>query len=230
MTGVEAFGGERPVGAALRPVNVWLAGPTSVVSEGLQRVFEPVPVLRFRGSVPATLADLAEVVHRDDIVLIDPHGIEDWEGLLIWAGRTGVRLVAFADRVSEVVLVRSFQEGLCGHLPTTVDPDRLASAVAVIAEEHHVAGEPAAPRPACVGGPGADGDPRAWPGAGLGLTRRESEVFVALGDGLSNAEIAERLILGEETVRTHLRALYRKLGVRDRCAAVAAGLRLGILE
>ena len=69
-----------------------------------------------------------------------------------------------------------------------------------------------------------------WPGAHLGLSQRESEVLHLLVNGLSNRAIAQRLILGEETVKTHTRAIYRKLNVEDRSQAVAASLREGIFH
>lgn len=67
-----------------------------------------------------------------------------------------------------------------------------------------------------------------WPGAHLGLTQRESEVLELLVKGHSNRAIATRLMLGEETIKTHLRGVYRKLGVSDRAQAVAFALREGL--
>jgi DNA-binding NarL/FixJ family response regulator len=69
-----------------------------------------------------------------------------------------------------------------------------------------------------------------WPGAHLGLTQRESEVLSLLVAGLSNRAIAARLVVGEETVKTHSRGIYRKLGVSDRAGAVAAALREGVFH
>jgi DNA-binding NarL/FixJ family response regulator len=69
-----------------------------------------------------------------------------------------------------------------------------------------------------------------WPGARLGLTQRESEVLAHLVAGLSNRAIAGKLVLGEETVKSHVRAIYRKLEVGDRAGAVAAALREGIFR
>jgi DNA-binding NarL/FixJ family response regulator len=55
-----------------------------------------------------------------------------------------------------------------------------------------------------------------------GLTDREIEVLHLVADGLSNAEIAERLVLSERTVHAHLRSIYDKLGVSTRTAAAHA--------
>ncbi|MGH3788761.1 MAG: response regulator [Pseudonocardiaceae bacterium] len=67
-----------------------------------------------------------------------------------------------------------------------------------------------------------------WPGARLGLTQRESEVLSLMVAGSSNRAIAAELIVGEETVKSHVRGIYRKLDVNDRAAAVAAALREGL--
>jgi len=69
-----------------------------------------------------------------------------------------------------------------------------------------------------------------WPGAGMGLTQRESEVLELIVAGLSNRAVASRLVLGEETVKTHLRGLYRKLEVNDRAGAVTVALREGLFR
>ncbi|MGQ0576009.1 MAG: response regulator [Pseudonocardia sp.] len=69
-----------------------------------------------------------------------------------------------------------------------------------------------------------------WPGARHGLTHRESEVLALLVTGLSNRAIAHRLVVGDETVKSHMRAIYRKLAVGDRAGAVAVALREGIFQ
>ncbi len=69
-----------------------------------------------------------------------------------------------------------------------------------------------------------------WPGARQGLTQRESEVLSLAVTGLSNRGIAGKLIIGDETVKSHLRSIYRKLEVSDRTTAVAAALREGIYK
>jgi DNA-binding NarL/FixJ family response regulator len=69
-----------------------------------------------------------------------------------------------------------------------------------------------------------------WPGARQGLTQRESEILSYVVNGLSNRGIATKLVIGDETVKSHLRSIYRKLGVSDRTGAVATALREGIYQ
>ncbi|MDF2583370.1 MAG: LuxR family transcriptional regulator [Mycobacterium sp.] len=69
-----------------------------------------------------------------------------------------------------------------------------------------------------------------WPGVRQGLTQRESEILSYVVNGLSNRGIASKLVIGDETVKTHLSSIYRKLGVSDRTGAVATALREGIYQ
>jgi DNA-binding NarL/FixJ family response regulator len=73
---------------------------------------------------------------------------------------------------------------------------------------------------------GADGAPV---GRRLTLTERELQVLRGMADGKSNAEIGRELFVSEDTVKTHARRLFRKLGARDRAHAVAAGFRAGLV-
>jgi len=69
-----------------------------------------------------------------------------------------------------------------------------------------------------------------WPGAHLGLTQRESEVLSLLVANHSNKGIAGKLVVSEDTIKTHIRGLYRKLGVSERGGAIAAALREGLFH
>src|SRR5258706_12270817 len=62
------------------------------------------------------------------------------------------------------------------------------------------------------------------------LTERELQVLCGMADGKSNAEIGRDLFVSEDTVKTHARRLFRKLGDRDRAHAVAAGFRTGLVN
>ncbi|WP_319463822.1 helix-turn-helix transcriptional regulator [Micromonospora sp. RTP1Z1] len=89
----------------------------------------------------------------------------------------------------------------------------------------------------------ADGEPEPAPSSGqqrtgagarngrtpVGLTERELQVLLGMAEGKSNAEIGRELFVSEDTVKTHARRLFRKLGARDRAHAVAAGFRAGLV-
>jgi DNA-binding CsgD family transcriptional regulator len=62
------------------------------------------------------------------------------------------------------------------------------------------------------------------------LTERELEVLAGMCEGRSNAEIGRSLFLSEDTVKTHARRLFKKLGAVDRANAVALGYRWGLVR
>jgi DNA-binding NarL/FixJ family response regulator len=70
----------------------------------------------------------------------------------------------------------------------------------------------------------------AEPGSSINLTEREMQVLRGMSQGKSNGQIGRELYLSEDTVKTHARRLFRKLGVRDRAQAVAHGFRRGLVS
>jgi len=85
-----------------------------------------------------------------------------------------------------------------------------------------------------VGAPDANAVPVGVPTSGaipgVPLTKREIEVLTGMSHGRSNAQIGAELYLSEDTVKTHARRLFRKLGASDRAQAVAIGLRRGLIQ
>ena len=72
--------------------------------------------------------------------------------------------------------------------------------------------------------------PRQPSDPGVQLTERKLQVLRGMSQGKSNGQIGRELYLSEDTVKTHARRLFRKLGVRDRAQAVAHGFRRGLVS
>jgi DNA-binding NarL/FixJ family response regulator len=72
--------------------------------------------------------------------------------------------------------------------------------------------------------------PEATSGRLDNLTRRELEVLALIGEGLSNQEIGDRLVLGQATVKTHVNRVFAKTGVRDRAQAVRYAIANGLVS
>jgi DNA-binding NarL/FixJ family response regulator len=111
----------------------------------------------------------------------------------------GIRAVAAGDAVIAPALTRRLLDAYAKHLP------RVSSS-----------------RSGQAGQRTAD-DPRV-----RALTEREYEIFVAIGQGWSNSEIAERLVVAESTVKTHVGRVLAKVGARDRVQAVILAYDLGL--
>ncbi|MEE6263281.1 response regulator transcription factor [Plantactinospora sonchi] len=113
--------------------------------------------------------------------------------------------------------------GSTGGAPTASDPPGRA------APDPRGRGGPEPRAESRAGDPGRPEPERAGPPRRPLLTEREMQVLVGMADGKSNAEIGRELFVSEDTVKTHARRLFRKLGARDRAHAVAAGFRAGLV-
>ena len=223
-------------------VRIVLADDQVLVRAGFRVILESEPGLR----VVAEAADGAQAVeavvaHRPDVVCLDVQmpGVDGLE-----AAR---RITALDDPPAVLVLTTfdtddalfaALAAGASGFLLKNASPEKLIEAVRTVARGDALlapdvtrrvisrATEPrtTAPVPApSVAAPATDGRVP-------GLTEREAEVLRLLGRGLSNAEIAAHLFVGEATVKTHVSNVLQKLGVRDRIQAVVWAYEHGVVR
>lgn len=137
-------------------------------------------------------------------------------------------LILTTYHVDETVYA-ALRVGASGFLLKDAAPQELVAAVRVIAAGEAWLGPAVAKR--LLTEFAARPDPRVpTPAEMQQLTSREREVFVLVAHGLSNAEIADRLVVGEATVKTHLGRVLIKLGLRDRAQAIAAAYHSGLVK
>jgi DNA-binding NarL/FixJ family response regulator len=188
-------------------------------------------------AVVASAADGAEAVrlsteHRPDVVLMDVRmpvldGIEATRQICEQDGDRPRILILTTFDLDEYVY-DALQAGASGFLLKDVPAETLFEAVRVIA-----AGEallaPAITRRLIAEFARLRPRPQT-PARGLdALTPRETEILALVAEGLSNREIALRLVLSDETVKTHVSHVLRKLGLRDRAQAVVVAYESGLV-
>ena len=197
----------------------------------------------------ATAEELLALARRlpPSIALVDAHlpgagTVEAVRRLRAVAPATAVVLLAGPD--DGAALDRALALGARGFLAPEVGRAELAAVAAHVQAGLVMGGRSATvPQPVSASQVESVRDGRALaplpePLAGVGphspgdieLTRREVQVLVGMSNGQSNAQIGAELFLSEDTVKTHARRLFRKLGARDRAQAVAIGLRRGIIR
>jgi DNA-binding NarL/FixJ family response regulator len=201
-----------------RPVNVALLNDYDVVVAGLAALLDPyadqVSVLDISTGGPTRERPL-------DVVLYDTYGRPglDFERIAEIVRQPNVCHMAvytfdFHDRLIDEALAR----GVAGYLWKGLGVAALVDALLSVA-----AGDIVVSEPRSMTDPLRVPEMR-WPMRNRGLTARESETVALLIQGLHNREIADTMYVSVDTVKTHLRNVFRKLGVRNRAAAVAAAL------
>ncbi|WP_448642825.1 response regulator [Geodermatophilus sp. URMC 63] len=213
-------------------VRVVIADDEALVRAGLRMILEAEPDLE----VVAEASDGGEAVAlcrqlRPDIALVDVR-MPRVDG--ITAARriaadpevpTGVVMLTTFD--ADELLVEALRAGARGFLLKSMPREQLVAAVRT------AVGGDALLAPELVRRLLDDLLTRAAPAPLPGveqLTPREAEVLRLIARGLSNAEIAGRLVLGEGTVKTHVARVLAKLGVRDRVQAVVAAYESGLVR
>ncbi len=131
-------------------------------------------------------------------------------------------VVILGDALPRGWALRAVRAGARAVLPRTASADAIVAAI-----EAAAAGLVVLPADALVGAPQATA--AGGTVAPTALTAREAQILALLAEGLVNKEIAARLGISRHTVKTHLAALFHKLGVTTRAEAVAAGARAGVI-
>ena len=224
--GRRADGSQTPVRLVVCDDEIILLGLQAMLSEFADQV-EILGGLRALDDILPMAVTLGA-----DVVMVDirPHGVTGMQGVgQLMAQGPPFRLVVFTHDDSERSLYEALRLGASGYLLKSLSGGQLAHQLVLVRGGHTVVDPTMASLVASRAALAGDGAQQ-WPGSGHGLSRRESEVLRLLADGLSNRLIAAELIVGEETVKTHLRSIYRKLEVKDRAQAVATSLRQGIFD
>jgi DNA-binding NarL/FixJ family response regulator len=217
-----------------RPVRVVLANDDPIIIEGLRALInaqsDRVEVIAtVQGDPEIELA--ADTETKADVVLIDAFarttgGIDAAVKLL--AEDPPFSVAVFTDAQDLRLMLQALRVGVRGYILKSSNAEELVDALVRLGHGEVVLDPRLATDAAMLAARAIDvGE---WPGAHLGLTRREAELLALLGEGLPPRDAALRMALSPETVRTHTRNLYRKLGVNDRAAAVAIAWREGLVR
>jgi DNA-binding NarL/FixJ family response regulator len=215
------------------PVRIVLVDDHEMVLQGLKAMLAP-----FRGRIrvvgqAVTADDALSVVGtlNPDIVLCDlrlqgASGLDLCRRLRERDPERRVVLLSVYD--DEQYLFQALRAGASGYLLKRINGAELVRQLELVAAGETVIDTALAGRAVDAAARLQSGE--FWPGARHGLTHRESEVLSLMVTGLSNRGIANKLVVGDETIKSHVRSIYRKLDVNDRAGAVAAALREGIFR
>ncbi|MEU6092408.1 response regulator transcription factor [Streptomyces sp. NPDC047085] len=213
------------------PVTVLLVDDEPLVRTGLRAVLEAQPDIEVVGEA----ADGAAVIPlvrqlRPDVVAMDVRmplldGIEATRAVLRTVESPPKILVVTTFEDDEYVY-EALRAGADGFLLKRARPAEIVHAVRLVAEGESLLFPASVRRLAARYGDGRGaGDPLSE----ARLTDREAEVLRLMARGLTNAEIAGRLVVGTETVKSHVSAVLAKLGARDRTQAVIAAYESGFV-
>ncbi len=209
-----------------RPLRVAVVNDYEIVVAGIAAVLEPYAE---RVAVVETAAGLP-VVSDVDGVLYDTYAQRQVDAVPVGElVPDEARLVVFSWNGDAALVAASLAAGASGYVSKASTAQELVDAL----ERVH-AGERVVPADMLVAeGDVVPADPDhgadhrqelgRWPGDEFGLSARESEVLALICRGLSNEEITAQAFIGINTVKTHIRTLYRKIGVARRTQAVLWG-------
>lgn len=200
-------------------IRVIIADDQRVVREGLNMLLGLIPGVE----VVATAADGDQAValavhHRPDIVLMDLNmprcdGIEATRRVSRQA--EGVHVIALTTYADNNSVLEALRAGARGYLTKDVGSEDIRRALEQVSNGH-LAVDPTVQQHLV----NAIIKPDLTPPPPAGLTQREVEVLRLIAGGLSNMEIADRLVVAETTIKTHVNHIFAKTAVRDRAQLV----------
>jgi DNA-binding NarL/FixJ family response regulator len=213
-------------------IRVLVADDQPLVRSGFRMILEERDDLELVGE--AADGEQAVALAREldpDVILMDVRmpnldGVEATRRLVDANARARILILTTFD-LDEYVYA-AIRAGASGFLLKDVEPTDLVDAIRVVAAGNSLFGPAATER--LVARFAQQRDPGAPTRSLDELTDREREILQLLASGLSNAELAAQLHLSETTVKTHVSAVLRKLGVRDRVQAVIAAYDAGLVR
>ncbi|MEJ5915955.1 response regulator transcription factor [Pseudokineococcus sp. 1T1Z-3] len=220
--------GDGPGGRTCR---VLLVDDHALVRSGFRMILEVEPDLEVVGEAADGRAAVeAAAALAPDVVLMDVQmpvldGVAATEQVVA-AGTSRVVVLTTFDRDDH--LFAALRAGASGFLLKNADPDDLVSAVRAVARGHALLSPEVTRR--VVERFTAPSGAAYRPELLAELTHRERGVLRLVARGLSNAEVAAELVLGEATVKTHVSRVLLKLGVRDRVQAVVLAYESGLVR
>jgi DNA-binding NarL/FixJ family response regulator len=213
----------------MNPIRIFLADDHAVLRQAVSAMLSGEPDMTVVGQAGTGIEALAGVKSaRPDVVILDIK-MPEAGGLEVLAdirrACPNTRVIVFTMYESPAYVNAAIRAGAGGYVLKSVGREELLSAIrSVHRGGHFLHAEVTRPllRRAAI-------EARLRPGGG-GLTPRDLQVLELLSDGKSNKEIAHALRISDETVKSHLKRLFEKLGVSDRTEAVALALRQNLIE
>jgi DNA-binding NarL/FixJ family response regulator len=214
-------------------IRVVIVDDQSLVRAGFRLVLSSQPDIDVVGEAGDGAEALRLLAHTPaDVVVMDIRmpvmdGVEATRRL--GQGDSGVRVLVLTTFDTDEDAFAALQAGASGFLLKNVPPEELLAAIRVVAAGDAVVA-PRITRRLLDRFAGQLSNQPEQAGRIASLTDREHEVLLLLANGLSNAEIAERLFVAETTVKTHVGRILTKLGLRDRVQAVVLAYETGLVR
>ena len=200
------------------PIRLALVDDYDIVVVGLAQMFAP-----YRDRVAVVELVAGRPVAQDvDIARFDTFAQPEADGpdlATVIANPHADRVVVYTWSFDRRLIDEALARGACGYLSKTLPAADLVDALERVHAGEVVVSD-APPRTRRTVG-------RDWPGRTEGLSDREAEILALITQARSNAQIAAITYLSENTVKSYLRSVYRKLGVRSRTEAALWGVEHG---